>query len=314
MSLSVPFIPNVINERSERWLQLFRQHLPECHIAYPADLTEAQKKASEVAIVANPALADLVTLPSLKWIHSTWAGVEKVIPVARERGVPLVRMQDPSLAKVMAEAVLTWSLFLYRRIPDYQQQQQYKIWRQIPLPDINDVTVAILGMGNMGLASCQLLKHAGFRVTGWQRNHNNAAPCECYYGAEQLPEVLQQADIVVVLLPLTADTCGLISRQQLALMKPGASLINFGRAGVVDYQALQDALQQQHLYHAVLDVYEQEPLTPDAKEWQLPSCTLLPHVAAPTNPETASVIIAENIRRYTATGCIPPAVDFERGY
>jgi glyoxylate/hydroxypyruvate reductase len=281
---------------------------------YLRDIPQPQQSLCEVAIVANPERNDLAPLSGLKWLHSTWAGIEKVLPVVRERGVPLVRMQDPKLAQVMAEAVLTWSLFLYRRIPDYQRQQQRRQWQQHDIPDYQDYTIAILGMGNMGKASCLSLQQQGFRVLGWGRTEKEDMPCPYYYGLTQLNEVLPQADIVVVLLPLTQDTKHLICSKQLGMMKRHASLINFGRAAVVDFQAMTTALQQNQLYHVVLDVFEQEPLTSNSPEWQLPNATILPHVAAPTNPETAARIIADNIKTYTETGEIPETVDLQEGY
>ncbi|XOV80268.1 MAG: NAD(P)-dependent oxidoreductase [Aestuariibacter sp.] len=310
----IPYIPNVIGERSAHWLRLFQKLMPEHQVSYLSDLPETEQANCEVAIVANPSLQQLTGLPNLKWLHSTWAGIEQVLPVARERGVPLVRMQDPKLAQVMAEAVLTWSLFLYRRIPCYQRQQRQRQWQQLALPDYQNFTIAILGMGNMGIASCLLLQQVGFRVVGWGRSAKEQMPCAYYYGREQLDEVLQTADIVVILLPLTQDTHHLLASEQVAKMKNGASIINFGRAAIVQYQALSTALTGGKLYHAVLDVFQQEPLSSESEEWQLPHATILPHVAAPTNPHTSAQIIADNIDAYCKHGVIPATVDLQKGY
>lgn len=310
----IPFIPNVIDARSERWLALFRQHLPDYQIAYLQDIPETAKQHIEVAIVANPKQTELQELPSLKWLHSTWAGVEKVLPTAQQRGLPLARMQDPMLATVMAEAVLTWCLYVYRRIPCYQSQQHQQQWQQLELPNYQDFTVAILGMGNMGLASCRLLQQIGFNVIGWGRSAKSAMSCDYYYGESQLDIVLAQADVVVVLLPLTHDTTGLITEKQLARMKSSAALINFGRAAVVEQQALAAALKNNAIYHAVLDVFEEEPLPAESDVWHWPNATILPHVAAPTNPDTASRMIANNIKHYVTTGEMPQCVDPKRGY
>lgn len=310
----VPFIPNTLDQRSENWLSLFRQKLPEFRIEYLDNLSEEEKRGVQVAIVANPNAAELTSLPNLQWMHSTWAGVEKVLPVAKELNIPLVRMQDPNLADVMAEAVLTWSLFLYRRIPCYLSQQAEKTWFQHPLPVRHQFTIAILGMGKLGQASCALLQSVGFRVIGWGRKKKSDCPCDYFYGHEQLLQVLELADVIVILLPETEDTRQLISAPELRKMKPTASIINVGRAGILDTQALRKALEYRDIYHAVLDVFDKEPLQPTDSEWQLPHATLLPHVAAPTNPETASTIIADNLRRYDETGEIPESVNLERGY
>ena len=126
--------------------------------------------------------------------------------------------------------------------------------------------------------------------------------------------MLGRADILVLLLPLTDATRGLIGADALARMKPGASLINFGRGALVDDAALLARLDAGLLEHAVLDVFAVEPLPEGSPFWAHPRVTVLPHISAPTNVASAAQIVADNLRRYFRDGTIPRAVDRRAGY
>jgi len=118
----------------------------------------------------------------------------------------------------------------------------------------------------------------------------------------------------VVLLPLTPETRGLLDEARLAHMKRGASLINFARGPIALEAALLDALSRGQLAHAVLDVFDAEPLPPAHPYWAHPDITVLPHISAPTHLGTASRLVAQNIAAFLAKGNIPPGVDLTRGY
>ena len=120
--------------------------------------------------------------------------------------------------------------------------------------------------------------------------------------------------MLVILMPLTHETHGLIGAVQLGQCKRGANLINFARGPILNSQALLEALDEGRLGHAVLDVFDEEPLPGDHPFWTHDNITVLPHVSAPTITSTASKIVADNIGRYLSTGEIPPCVDRARGY
>lgn len=126
--------------------------------------------------------------------------------------------------------------------------------------------------------------------------------------------LIETSDIVVLLIPLTRETTGLLGKNEFAHMKKGASLINFSRGPVIDTNALVDALDKRRLDHAVLDVFDQEPLPPDSPLWQNENITVLPHISAPTNKESAAKIVAKNIANWRKTEKLPPTVNRIRGY
>lgn len=277
-------------------------------------LSVAERAEVDIAIVANPDPADLLQLPGLVWIHSLWAGVERLVGELGATAKPIVRLVDPQLSRTMAEAVLAWTYYLFRDMPAYAAQQREGNWHQLPYHRPDSVTVGLLGLGALGAAAAVRLRDAGFKVAGWSSSPKQLADVETYAGADGLDEVLARSDILACLLPLTDETSGLLDADFFSRMKPGASLINFARGKIVVTADLVAALDRGQLKHAVLDVFEVEPLPADSRLWQHPSITILPHISAPTDAETAAAIVAKNIGDYRRTGQLPPTVNMARGY
>ncbi|MFN7221375.1 MAG: 2-hydroxyacid dehydrogenase [Burkholderiales bacterium] len=296
------------------WLEALRAALPEESIREVGELSDSEAATVDIAIVADPDPAQLARLTSLKWIHSVWAGVERLVPLARERALPLVRLHDPELARTMAEAVLAWTYYLQRDMPAYAAGQRAAVWQPRPYRAPSETTVTLVGLGELGSAAAARLLDAGFRVRGWSRTQKDTPGVECHYGLSQLGSSIADADIVVLLVPLTPETKGLFNTLTLGAMKRGASLINFARGSVIVRDALVDALNSGKLQYAVLDVFEQEPLPADDSLWRHPAVTVLPHISAPTNRHTAAKIVADNVRRYRHEELLPSSVNVERGY
>ena len=228
--------------------------------------------------------------------------------------VKIVRMEDPQMARTMAEAVLAWSFYLHRDMPRYRRQQENRFWREHELPLPSERTIGILGLGHLGRMAARTLQRQGFDACGWNRSGTTLDGVTTFSGEEGLSDLLALAHIVVVLMPLTPETRDLINGEVFSAMRHGTSLINFARGPIVDDDALLAALDSGHLDHAVLDVFGTEPLSHSSRYWSHPSVTVLPHISAPTNRTISSRIVAENLRRYVATGDIPPAVDRHQGY
>ena len=237
-----------------------------------------------------------------------------MVPLAKQRSFDIVRMTDPKLAETMAEAVLAWSLFVHRKMPTYSQQQRDKQWKPLLYKEAADTTIGILGMGRLGKVSAQQLARNGFNVLGWRRTQKQDSNIKCYFGDNGLNLLLPQVDILICLLPLTEMTRGMIGRNHLGKLPPGASVINFARGPIIDNNALVEGLDSRKLYHAVLDVFEKEPLPQNDSLWEHPQVTILPHISAVTSSTTALQVVAKNIRLYRATGELPSVVSLERGY
>lgn len=313
-SRCLPFIAPPGDPSAPDWLAALQAAMPEERVVALEALDDADCAGCEVAVVANPRPRDLRRLPRLRWVHSLWAGVERLLAELPEPAPAVVRLTDPRLAQTMAEAVLAWTLYLHRDMPRYARQQAARRWQPHPLPRAEDRVVTLLGLGALGAAAAQALRAAGFQVAGWSRQPKALEGVACHAGADALQPLLARTDVLVCLLPLTAQTRGLLDATALAALKPGASLINFARGAIVDDAALRAALDRGHLAHAVLDVFTHEPLPEEAWHWGHPGVTVLPHISAPTDRASAAALVAGRIRRFRATGEVPPAVDRAAGY
>jgi glyoxylate/hydroxypyruvate reductase A len=285
-------------ERAQ-WLGLLRAALPGERIETGA----GDAAAVDIAIVANPPTGALRGLPNLRLIQSLWAGVDRLLADASiPPEVPLARMVDPAMNEAMAETALWAVLSLQRDFVDYAAQQRERRWLQHPQRRAEDVQVAVLGLGQMGRAVARRLAANGYAVAGWSTREG------------RLDALLAASDIVVNLLPLTLATRGLFDARRFAAMRRGASLVNLARgAHVVDADLLA-ALDGGQLRHAVLDVFHSEPLPPQHAYWSHPRVTVLPHVAAQTDPRSAAAIAAANVKRLRTGEPVANLVDRSRGY
>ena len=297
------------------WLDALRRAMPQERVLPIEEIGEPAEV--DVAIVANPDPAAVRRFPSLAWVQSLWAGVEKLVAEPAFASIPVVRMVDPQLARTMAEAVLAWTLYLHRDMPAYLAQQRSRLWRQLPYVAPADRRVGILGLGALGTAAARTLRQAGFAVQGWSRTPkrvDDLGGVATWSGQAGLHEMASHTDILVCLLPLTRQTRHLVGATLLQRLPAQACLVNFGRGPLVCTPDLLAALDAGHLKHAVLDVFDEEPLPIRSPLWEHPGVTVLPHISADTDPATASLIVARNVAEWRSKGQIPAAVDRQRGY
>mgnify|MGYP000660438665 CR=1 FL=1 len=315
------FLHNIDEQEAQLWLQNLKLALATEDIYLASQLSKEKAASVEVAIVANPDPSELASFPNLVWVQSLWAGVESIVESFKRvnaqrsgNAIELVRLIDPQLATTMAEAVLAWTLYLHRQMPEYAQQQRDKQWRQLQCPTADKITVSVLGTGELGQAAIQALLKQGYQVNSWSRSVKEIEAVQGFVGLEQLPQMLAQTEILVCLLPLTEETKGLLCKDTFQALPKGAKVINFARGPIINHEDLINALDNQQLAHAVLDVFETEPLPVSDKLWQHPHVTILPHISAMTNVETATQVVAQNITHYHQSGELPVTVDLARGY
>jgi glyoxylate/hydroxypyruvate reductase A len=296
----------------QRWLCALSRAMPSERVLAAREIDSPERV--ELAIVASADPAALAGMTSLRWIQSLWAGVERLVGEPGLAHLPIVRMVDPELARAMAEAMLAWTLYLHRDMPAYLEQQRERKWLQRRYVKPSARRVGLLGLGAIGRQSARVLASAGFAVSGWSATPKRLDGIECLHGRDGLLDLAGASDILVCLLPLTPRTRHVVDAELLGRLPPGAALINAGRGPLVDTGALLDALDAGRLSHAVLDVFDEEPLPSDSPLWSHPGVTVMPHVAAVTDPDTASVVVAANVRGWRESGRIPDAVDRQRGY
>jgi len=322
----IPFISQLAIDEQLTWLErlneLFSKPIKEVHsgifitinVVMASSLSDSEKSHCEIVIVANPDPFVLADFPKLVWVQSLWAGVEGLIAEIPSPTFEIVRLVDPCLAKTMADAVVSWSYYLLRDMPVYISQQRSKQWEQHHVTLTNDCTIGLLGLGELGRVSADKLALNGFNILGWSQRKKSLKNIACFNGEDGLHHVVSQSDIIVVLLPLTDSTTNLLNRDLFSKMKSSASVINFARGKIVNHADLIIALNEKMLSHAVLDVFVEEPLSEKNSLWQHPCITVLPHISAPTNCETACIIVTNNIDNYFTTGNIPLSVDIKKGY
>lgn len=310
----VPFVHSLTDDDAGRWTETLHIAIPEVDIREIGTLSDVERAAAEVAIVANPNPIDLTALPNLRWVQSLWAGVERLLDAVPDPTVEIVRLTDPQLAETMAEAVLSWTLYLHRDMPRYAAQQRLAKWQQHDLPPTASRRVSVLGLGQLGQAATMRLVANGFQVSGWSRSPKDLDAVQTFSGTDGMASLLSETDILVVLLPSTPATRGLLGSAEFDCLPSGAQIINFARADILDTASLVDRLASGRIRHAVLDVFDQEPLTPDDPLWGNPAVTVLPHVSAPTNRNTAAALVADHLRGWFADGTMPAPVSRRNGY
>jgi glyoxylate/hydroxypyruvate reductase A len=269
----------------------------------------------DYALVWRPEPGFLASLPNLKLILSLGAGVDHLLGDPRlPLHLPIVRLVDPHMTDAMSEYVVLQVLRLHRRDLDYRTQQEAGVWRELDQQNAGERRVGILGLGELGQDAAKKLRALGFDVAGWSRSEKAVAGVRSYAGAAGLAPLLGRSEIIVCLLPLTAETEGILNKSTLALLPKGAALVNAARGSHLVEEDLVAALASGQISAAVLDVFREEPLPVDHPFWHHPRVVVTPHIAAFTNPATAAPIILDNIRRFAEGRPLLNRVDPARGY
>jgi len=232
--------------------------------------------------------------PGLRFVQATYAGAGQQLAAARLTREELDRVAFASSSGVHATPLAEWALFgilaFTKGLPRLLADKEARRWDHYPVAELRGATLLVVGRGAIGSEVARLGVAFGMRVLDVSRRDGD------------LDELLPHADAIVLSLPLTDETRGMIGRDRLGLMRDGAILVNVGRGGVVDEPALVAALQSGTLRGAALDVFAEEPLPPESPLWQLDNVLLSPHTAALSVHENARVVelFAENLRRYLA--------------
>lgn len=231
--------------------------------------------------------------PCLKLIASYGAGVENILSdPALPEGVSITRFVDATLSDQMAEYVLA-SILNYRlHITHYRELQAAIQWRCLDINNGRNVT--ILGMGELGTVTAGLLIQNGYTISGWSRSEKKIDGVKSYFGDDQLKASVSDADFVVCLLPLTAETTHILNNDLFSAMKKGSYLINVGRGDHLHENDLMDALYNEQLSGAMLDVFSTEPLPEDHPLWRHPKIHMTPHISSPTDKASLARTILEN--------------------
>ncbi|MEX6508793.1 2-hydroxyacid dehydrogenase [Jiella sp. M17.18] len=301
----------------QRWYEALKAADPSHTIVLQPG--RADDPSIDYAVVWKQPPGILSALPNLKAIFSLGAGVDHILADRSLPDVPIARIVADDLTARMSEYVVWRVLDHFRRGRAYRQQQAQRIWHERMQPAAREVTVGIMGFGALGQDAAEKLRTLGFQVAGWSRSGRTAPGVATYSGSDGLSPFLAASDILVVLLPLTAETRGIIDADLLSKLKRqtplgGPVLINAGRGALQDEVAILDALDRDILMEASLDVFTVEPLPAASPLWAHPKVFVTPHAAAVSDPEQLAPLVMQQIAAHQRGEPLKHLVDRASGY
>jgi phosphoglycerate dehydrogenase-like enzyme len=257
-------------------------------------------------------------LPAAKWLHSFSAGVDKILTSEVAQSSVVLTSSSGIHATPIAESILT-SMLLFARgfVKTFYAQQKHEWKKNEGLGELRDSRVLIVGLGAIGREAARLAHEFGAQVSAISRSGNNKPDfVERLEKSDKLDELLADADYVVITLPGTEETKHLFNKEKIARMKKSAILINIGRGSIVNESDLIDALKNNVIAGAALDVFETEPLPATNPLWDMPNVVITPHHSGLSHRymDRAIETLCMNIRAYLAGEKLPNEVDKQLGY
>lgn len=305
------------------WCEALSQRLPHAEVLSSSVPVEQRGPIDYLAAWKPPAEL-LKQLPSLRGIVNLGAGVDALLSnPALPADVPIVKLRDAGMAELIADYVRYGLLYFQRDFDRYARQQTHQQWAPHAVVDKADWPVGVLGLGAIGRKVAEAIAADGFSVHGWSRRPKRLATIQCHHGDEGLYALLSRVKTLVLLLPDTPATQGIINTDTLAALPAGASLINPGRGTLIDETALLSALgsadevnqdtEAGRLRGALLDVFSTEPLPGDSPLWRHPKIRITPHTSGPTPLGAALDQVADALRAFDK-GEPLETVDPQAGY
>jgi|SRR5581483_8707736 len=308
------------SSRADQFAAVARRLDPSLDLRVAPDVGRVEDIRYVLAWQPQPGL--LKTLPNLELIISVGAGVDHILKDPDLPDVPMVRFVDPDLTGRMTEYVGLHVLYHHRRMTEFRELQERRVWKYLPEPAAHEVRVGVMGLGVLGSAAARALQVFGYRLRGWSRSPKALDGVACFAGQGELDAFLAETDILAVLLPLTPDTRGLLCRRLIAKLSrtgrderlPGPVLINAGRGGLQIDAEILESLEAGELYAASLDVFEAEPLPHSSPLWAHPRVVITPHNAAESAPVAIVRYALRQIAAQRSGAPLENIVDLRRGY
>jgi Phosphoglycerate dehydrogenase and related dehydrogenases len=304
-----------------------------------SDKTEYQRfiesaQLPDLEVISDPAQADLVLgepksilymlplLSHLKWAQSIYAGVEPLVDPSQRRDYILTNARGV-FGEWMSEYVFGYLLFLEKKMLDRMRAQQAREWKRDESGTLRGKTLGLLGVGSIGAHLAGTAKHFGMHVRGYTLASEATDEVDEYFhpttgksngDISTLHQFASGLDYLVSVLPRTKETNQLVDEAFLEALPNHAVFINVGRGNSVDEAALVEALNEGRLGAAVLDVFAQEPVSPEHPFWSTPNLYMTYHTSAISYPDDITKLFVENYRLYRQGKPLKYIVDFERGY
>lgn len=309
----------VTNSLADRHMKAIKTVAPNSTII-SCDLAQSSEHMADIDILVTWGAMDIRPLylaaPKLKWIHALSAGVENLLFSEMKTNNTLLTNSRGIHGIPISEHVLAMMLSFTRGLNIFIRQQCKKQWKRSHVEEIHDKTIGIVGLGSIGREIAKKAKGMGMQVIASKQTMTTELFVDKLYTPEQLPELLANADFVVVALPLVEETKNLFTLQEFSLMKPSAYFMNISRGAVVKEDDLVSALQQKLIKGAGLDVFEQEPLLETSPLWDMENVIITPHLAAlsPNYLDRAIKLFADNLSRHIQHKEMLNVIDKSKGY
>jgi glyoxylate/hydroxypyruvate reductase len=304
------------------WQEKFQALLHERRVLLPDEVSDP----AYVEFIAawKHAPGSLKAYRNTRAVFSLGAGVDHLLSDRDLPDAPVVRIVDSDLTRRMTEWVVWQALDWLRQGARYRAQQQAGQWiDDREQPSAGDISVGVMGLGELGMASALALHQIGFNVAGWSRTPKKpegaVSSMPCFSGSDGLSTFLARTDILVCLMPLTPQTEGILNQSLLSGLKQGGRLggpvlLNAGRGGLQDESAILKALDRGVLFGASLDVFRQEPLPAGSPFYNHPKVRVTPHNSAMSHPDAIAGQIVQQIHRLDSGGTLLNVVDRQAGY
>ncbi len=299
--------------KTDIWKKALQAHSPDVTIYGFND--PHPKEEVTMAIVWKHPQGILANYPNLQCISSFGAGVDFIFDdPGLPKGIPVTRVVDPFLASDMSEFVIAQIFSYLKNLKHYALEQEQRIWRPRPYRRISDVTVGIMGVGALGSVLAQDLLQLGAGVRGWASSAKKETAYPIYKGNEGLGVFLKACNILVCLLPLTAETRGILNKKLFESLPAGSFVINVARGGHLVDEDLLQMLNSGQLSGAALDVFHEEPLPEDHPFWEHSSIHLSPHIASVSDVESVVPQLLVNYQRLQHGKSLLNLVSPNKGY
>jgi phosphoglycerate dehydrogenase-like enzyme len=307
----------IVSKQADEYRNLIESaNLPGLELVSSSSVSSAISSGAdcEVAFGEPILLREVIpALTNLRWVQSTWAGVEPLLDPSLRRNYTLTNARGV-FGRLVSEYVFGYLLMFERKIFERRHAQLDRRWDATVTGTLREKVIGLLGVGSIGSYLAGTAKHFDMSVCGYTRANESCLEVDTYFHGNTRLEFARDLDYMVNVLPNTAETHHLVDATLLNALPAHAFFINVGRGSAVDDSALIAALERKKIAGAVLDVFEQEPLPKEHPFWTTPNLWMTFHTAAPSFPVDISKVFIENYHYFINGQELKYQVDFERGY
>ena len=304
----------IYHSDSKIYEKILSERLPQLKIHSTARPKEAFEFIKEAEIILAWQIPDevLKRAKRLKWFSSIGAGNEDLV---KNPHLPetVILTKATVYGEMMAEYVFSYLLYFNRNVARHLGDQRKKVWDQVRPGRLRGRVLGVLGLGSVGKEIAKKGKQFGMRVLGLKRVSEPVESVDQVFGPDDLRSMIPLVDYLINVLPLTPETYHILGEKDLSLMKEGAFLFSIGRGKTINEKALEEVLQTKRI-HAILDVFEKEPLSPKSKLWDLKNVIITPHVSGINIPGEICEEFVKNYKRWVRGEPLIGMVNRDKGY